>query len=99
MIRPLVKPTSSRIWDSSSPPAGFTASGMYLVQISRSLSDFLSSPGMCTNIRQLKALGAQNTPFPARKHHTQTASEGKRPQWNHLPEGTAGLWRQVKKEG
>ena len=41
---------------------------MNLVQMSRSLSDFLSSPGMYENTRQLKALGEQNTPFPLGMH-------------------------------
>ena len=41
---------------------------MNLVQMSRSLSDFLSNPGMYENTSQLKALGEQNTPFPSIKH-------------------------------
>ena len=49
------------------PARLLTAGVMNLVQMSRSLSDFLSSPGMCENPSQLKALAKQNTSFPLRK--------------------------------
>ena len=45
MIRPLVKLTSSRIWDISSQPACFTAGVMNLVQMSRSERDFFMPAG------------------------------------------------------
>ena len=41
---------------------------MNLVQISRSLNDFLSSSGIYENTRQLKALAEQNIPFPQINH-------------------------------
>ena len=63
MIRPLVKQTSSRICDSTSQPACLTAGVMNLVQMSRSLSDFLSNPGMYENTSQLKAMAEQDTLF------------------------------------
>jgi hypothetical protein len=48
-------------------PACLTAGVMNLVQMSRSLSDFLSSPGICGNTSQVKALVEPEYPFPLEK--------------------------------
>ena len=54
--------------DETSSLAHSLAGVMNLVQMSRSLSDFLSSPGIYEHPSQLQALGEQNTPFSARNH-------------------------------
>jgi len=50
-------------------PLDYSLAGvMNLVQMSRSLSVFLSSPGIYDNTSQLKALAEQDTPFLLGNH-------------------------------